>query len=137
MFSNTFLKIFFLGWVGRDPEIKNSFDDKLFVTISVAHSYNIRDKDGEYSSKTDWYKVTFYGKQAEFVAHYVTKGSHVFIEGTIRIERFNLDGVEKIAVKIFGNSINLIKNKDKSSFENDPVKDNVEFEESFNDKEPF
>ncbi|MCB1712006.1 MAG: single-stranded DNA-binding protein [Candidatus Riesia sp.] len=137
MFSNTFLKVFFLGWVGADPTIKGSVDDKFFVTISVANSYNIKDKEGHFNKKTDWYNVTFYGKSAEFVAHNIIKGSYVFIEGTIRIDKFKSnDGIERNAVKILGSSINLLKNKSKVT-ENDTQLDDVEFEESFNEKTPF
>ena len=134
MFSNTFLKFSCLGWVGMDPDIKNAANDTFFVTISVSNSYSMKDSEGNFLNKTDWHKIIFYGRQAEFIAQNVNKGSYVFIEGTIKINKIkSVDGNEKSFLNMSGSSIRLLK-KNKTD---DRQAVDVELEESFDEKTPF
>lgn len=75
-------KAIILGRVGQDPQINNLPSGGMVANLSVATSEARVDKNsGQKQEKTDWHKVCVFGKLAEIVSQYVTKGSLVYFEG--------------------------------------------------------
>ena len=100
-------KVIIIGNVGKDPEVSFAGQVKI-VNLSVATTERYKDKSGEKQERTEWHKIAFFGKAADFVEDYVKKGSKVFIEGkihysskddryytTINAERVELVGSKK------------------------------------------
>jgi single-strand DNA-binding protein len=88
-----------IGRIGREPEIKAG--NTLVARLSVAVS---RKQKGE--EITDWYNVTAFGKQAEFVEKYLGKGRLVCVMGSLEIQRYTgKDGTEKIGISVLVDTI--------------------------------
>ena len=67
-------------------------------------------KDGE---KTTWFRVSLFGKQAEAVAQYLTKGKLVYVEGSLRQEEYTTkDGQTRTALEVNATSLQLLGGKD-------------------------
>src|SRR5438034_11698708 len=80
----SFNKIIIVGNLGRDPELRYTPQGTAVCDFSVATNERRKDQSGEMKDETTWFKVTFWGRQAEVASQYLTKGRQVYIEGRLR-----------------------------------------------------
>jgi single-strand DNA-binding protein len=73
-----------MGYVGSDPELKNSNNGRTFARVTVATTETWKDRDGKRQERTTWHTAFFGGKTAELAVRLLKKGSHVFVEGAMR-----------------------------------------------------
>ncbi|HPC82190.1 MAG TPA: single-stranded DNA-binding protein [Thermoanaerobaculaceae bacterium] len=85
----SFHKVFVLGNVGRDVELRQTPGGLAVAKFSVATNEVWKDKNGQKQEHTEWFNVVSFGKQAEFCAQYLNKGRTVFIEGTLRTRTYD------------------------------------------------
>lgn len=95
-------KVFLLGNVGKDPEIKYMGSGDAVLNFSIATSESWKDKTtGEKQEKTEWHRVTAFGKSAEILAQYTYKGSKLYVEGRLVNREFQTkDGETKSVTEI-------------------------------------
>lgn len=74
-------KCSFIGRVGKDPKISYTQDGKTIARISLACSQSWKDKNGNKQERTEWVPISIFGKLADIVQQYVTKGSQLYVEG--------------------------------------------------------
>ena len=104
----SYQKVFILGNVGRDPEVRHLQGGGGYVTatFSVATSEGYKDKDGNRQTRTEWHNIVVWGKQAEFAEKYVRSGASVFIEGKIRtLEYTDKNGSKRSVTEIVADTI--------------------------------
>ena len=102
-------KVILIGNLGRDPETRYMPDGGAITNISIATTDTWKDKAGEKQEKTEWHRVAFFGKLAEIAGEYLKKGSQVYIEGSIRYDKFTgQDGVEKYFTDIVADEMNML-----------------------------
>ena len=110
-------KVHLVGNVGKDPEVRFSAAGKPVANATLATSSRRKDKSGEMIETTEWHRLTFFDKLAEIVGEYVKKGSLIYVEGTIKYEKYvNKSGVEVNATTIICNEMTILKrpeNKEK------------------------
>jgi single-strand DNA-binding protein len=86
-------KIMLIGNLGRDPEIKYSQQGLAVVNFPIATNEQWIDKaTGEKQDKTEWHRVVAFGKQAETLEKYLSKGRQVYIEGRLQARNYEKDG---------------------------------------------
>jgi len=93
-----------IGRLTRDPEIKFSTSGTQIATFSLAVD---RGKNDE----TDFVNVVAFGKTAEFIGNYMTKGRLILVDGQLRIEKYQKDGEQKTAVKVVANQVRFMETK--------------------------
>lgn len=76
-------KVILLGNVGQDPDIRMNTSGDPIANLSIATSETWKDKQGQQQEKTEWHRVVIFGKLAEIVQQYVTKGSKLYLEGKL------------------------------------------------------
>ncbi|MCU0303396.1 MAG: single-stranded DNA-binding protein [Thermoanaerobaculales bacterium] len=76
-------KVILVGNVGRDPEIKSLPSGTRLATFSLATT-DRRSKDEHGNPRTEWHNLVAWGKLADVVEQYVTKGKQLYVEGQIR-----------------------------------------------------
>ena len=76
--------ITWVGNLGRDPELRYTPAGQPVTDLSVATKEVWKDQAGEKQDRTTWWKVSVWGKQAENCNQFLTKGSRVLVEGTLR-----------------------------------------------------
>lgn len=82
-------KVILVGNLGQDVELKYTSDGKAVTTLSVATSESWNDKStGEKVEKTEWHRVSLFGKLAEIAGQYLHKGSKVYVEGSLRTRKW-------------------------------------------------
>ena len=77
-------KVMLIGRLGRDPEVKYLPSGRPVANFSVATSDRWQNKEGEWQEKTEWHRIVMFGKIAETAGQYLSKGSRVYIEGSLR-----------------------------------------------------
>lgn len=105
-------KVIIVGNLGNDPEVRYSQSGAAITTISVATSESWKDKNGEQQERTEWHRVKFFGKLAEIAGEYLKKGSQVYIEGSLRTEKYaDKSGVEKYSTDIIAKEMQMLGGK--------------------------
>jgi single-strand DNA-binding protein len=84
----SFNKIIIVGNLGRDPELRYTSQGTPVCSFSVATNERRKDKSGEPQDITTWFKITVWGRQAETVSQYLTKGRRVYLEGRLHVEEY-------------------------------------------------
>jgi single-strand DNA-binding protein len=86
-------KVMLIGNLGRDPEIRYSQQGTAMVNFSIATSEQWNDKNtGEKQEKTEWHRIVAFGKPAEILEKYLSKGNKIYIEGRLQTRNYEKDG---------------------------------------------
>jgi single-strand DNA-binding protein len=94
-------KVILIGNVGKDPEIRYMQSGEPIANFSLATNEVWNDKSGQKQERTEWHRVEVFGKTAQVVRDYVTKGKPVYIEGSIRYDEWtDKDGNKRNMTKI-------------------------------------
>jgi single-strand DNA-binding protein len=94
-------KVILIGNVGKDPEIRYMQSGEPIANFSLATNEVWNDKSGQKQERTEWHRVEVFGKTAQVVRDYVTKGRPVYIEGSIRYEEWtDKDGNKRNTTRI-------------------------------------
>lgn len=105
----SFNKITIIGNLGRDPELRYTPQGTAVCDFSVAVNDRKRDKAGEWQDVTTWFKITFWGKQAENASKYLTKGRQAYIEGRLQVEEWtDRDGNNRFTLAVQGSDIQFL-----------------------------
>ena len=109
-------RITLLGNVGQDPEMRYLPSGEAVAKFSIATTETWKDKAGGKQERTDWHRVEFIGRTAEIVGEYVKKGRQVYVEGSVRYDKWtDKEGVEKLLTKIKGDKLTLLGSRDGAS----------------------
>lgn len=103
-------KVILVGNLGADPETRYTPNGGAITTIRIATSESWTDKaSGQKQERTEWHRVKFFGKLAEIAGEYLKKGRQVYVEGSIRSDKYtDKDGVEKYSTDIIANEMQML-----------------------------
>jgi single-strand DNA-binding protein len=95
-------KVILIGNLGQDPEIRHLPSGDSVANVSIATSETWKDKNtGEKQERTEWHRVAFFGKLADVVGKYLTKGSKVYVEGKLRTRKWqHSDGTDRYSTEV-------------------------------------
>ena len=96
-------KVFLIGRLGNDPEIKQMSNGKNVARLSLATSDTWKDKNtGEKKEKTEWHRIVIFNEGlVNVVQQYLKKGAQVYIEGQIQTTKYtDNSGQEKYSTQI-------------------------------------
>ncbi|MCP3959794.1 MAG: single-stranded DNA-binding protein [bacterium] len=77
-------RVFLLGNLGRDPEVRSTTSGSAVANFSMATSRRWKDSGGERQEQTEWHNVVCFGRLAEVAGQYLARGRQVFIEGRLQ-----------------------------------------------------
>jgi single-strand DNA-binding protein len=103
-----------IGNLGKDPEMRFMPDGKAVVNFSIAISEKYKDKNGEQKEVTEWVNVVFFGKLAEVCGEWLKKGSSIYIEGKLKTEKYQKDGIDRYVTKVIGEKMQMLGSKGES-----------------------
>lgn len=93
-------KVILVGNLGADPEMRYTADGTAVCNFRIAVSEKFKDRQGNLQERTEWFKIVTWRKLAETCGQYLTKGKQVYVEGRIRNEMWEKDGVKQYSYKI-------------------------------------
>lgn len=109
----SFNRVFLLGNLGKDPELRYTPTQQSVCTFSLATSEQRRSAEGEKTEHTEWHNVVVWGKQAENCKKYLSKGRTALIEGRIQTRKWqDQQGATKYMTEIIANNVQFIGGKD-------------------------
>ena len=114
-------KVILVGNLGAKPEVKYASNGNAISNLSVATSESWTDKStGQKQERTEWHRVSLFGKLAEIAGQYLDKGSKVYVEGKLQTRKYtDKDGIERwttdIVVSGFNGTLQMLDRRDDSS----------------------
>ena len=81
--SRSLNKVMLIGNLGSDPEIRTTSSGTMVAKASLATNRTFQDRTGQQQERTEWHRLTFFGRLAEIVEQYVKKGDRLYCEGRI------------------------------------------------------
>jgi len=94
-------KVFLIGRLGADPEIRYTPSGQPVVSFRVATTETWRDRSGNRQERTEWHSIVTFGSLAEICGDYLNKGRLVFVEGSLRTRSWeDRDGNRRYTTEI-------------------------------------
>lgn len=102
-------RVILVGRLGRDPETRFLGSGQAVTNFSVATDETYKDRNGERQKRTEWHRITVWGKQAEIAQKYLKKGSLVYVEGSIRSREWqDKEGQKRTSVDINASTFRML-----------------------------
>lgn len=94
-------KVILVGTCGQDPEVRYLPNGNAVTNLSLATSEQWTDKQtGQKVERTEWHRVSMFGKVAEIAGEYLRKGAQVYIEGKLQTREWEKDGIKRYTTEI-------------------------------------
>ena len=93
--SRSLNKVMLIGNVGSDPEIRATSSGNRVAKLSVATNRQWKDGSGQKQEKTEWHRLTFFGRLVDIVEQWVKKGDRIYAEGRLEYSQTESDGQVK------------------------------------------
>ena len=102
-------KVILVGNLGADPETRYTPSGTAITSIRIATSESWKDKTtGEQQERTEWHRVKFFGRLAEIAGEYLKKGSQVYVEGKLRTDEYEKDGIKRYSTDIIADEMQML-----------------------------
>ncbi|MFC3650236.1 single-stranded DNA-binding protein [Dyella humi] len=103
-------KVILVGNLGADPEVRYTAGGTAIASLSVATSEQWTDKQsGQKQERTEWHRVKLFGRLAEIAGEYLKKGRQVYVEGSLRTDKYTgKDGVERYSTDIVASELQML-----------------------------
>ncbi len=101
-------KVILVGRLGADPELRYTPSGQALAKFNVATDEVFTDRQGERQKRTEWHRIVAWGKLAETCGKYLTKGQLVYIEGRIRSNTWEQEGVKRTYVEIIASNMQML-----------------------------
>ncbi len=109
--SKSVNKVFLLGNVTRDPEIRDTQSGTIVANLSLATNDRQKDAQGEWKDVPEYHNLVAFKRTAEIIRDYVRKGSKLYIEGKLQTQSWEKDGVKHYRTVILVNDLGLLDGK--------------------------
>jgi single-strand DNA-binding protein len=101
--------VILVGNLGRDAELRYTPGGAAVSTINMATTEVWNDKAGQKQEKTEWHRVILWGKSAESLTEYLTKGKQIYVEGRLQTRQWDdKDGNKRYTTEIRGDRVVLL-----------------------------
>lgn len=105
-------KVMIIGRLGRDPELRYSQTGMPIASLNVATDENYVDRDGTKVEKTEWHRVVVFQKAAENCSNFLSKGSLVYIEGSLQTRKWqDQQGQDRYTTEIKAQRVQFLDRK--------------------------
>lgn len=102
-----------VGHLTKDAEVSYTPGGMAIAKMSIAVNRSVKGSDGRWMDEANYFDVQLFGKQAEGLKPYLTKGKQIAVDGYLKQDRWEKDGQKHSTVKINANDIQLLGGKDK------------------------
>jgi single-strand DNA-binding protein len=102
-------KVILVGNLGRDAEMRYTPGGAAVATLNLATTEVWNDKGGQKQEKTEWHRIVLWGKTAESLNEYLTKGKQIYVEGRLQTREWeDKEGIKRKTTEIRGDRIVLL-----------------------------
>src|SRR5579863_4555471 len=109
-------RVILVGRLGKDPETRYTSGGQAVCHFSMATDESYKDKTGERQKRTEWHRITVWGKQAEIAQQYLKKGAQIYLEGSIRTSEWtDKEGQKKTSYEINASTFRMLGSRQDSA----------------------
>ena len=102
-------KVILVGNLGANPEVRSTQGGQMVANLRLATTERWTDKNGQKQEQTEWHRVVVWGRQAEIVSQYLTKGRQIYVEGRIRTRQWqDQQGQKRFTTEIVAQNIQML-----------------------------
>jgi single-strand DNA-binding protein len=106
--SRSLNKVMLIGNAGNDPELRATSSGARVAKLSVATNRSWSDRSGQQQEKTEWHRLTFFGRLVDIVEQWVKKGDRLYVEGRIEYSQTEGEGGTKYWTDIVVNEMVML-----------------------------
>jgi single-strand DNA-binding protein len=141
MFNRSVNKVLLVGNLGAEPEMRQMGNGNAVTNLALATTINWKNKQtGECQDKTEWHRLSVYGRLGELCAQYLKKGTKIYVEGRIENQKWQdkKTGQDRYSINIVVSEIQLLdSNNQKPILNNAPSVNNAPSESATVTTAPF
>jgi single-strand DNA-binding protein len=101
-------RVMLLGNLGQDPELRMTSGGQAVLKLRLATSETYLDRNKVRQERTEWHSVVVWGKRAEALSKFLTKGSRIFVEGGLRTSSYDdKEGQKRYRTEVVASNIIL------------------------------
>lgn len=93
-------KVILQGNLAKDVELRATSGGSSVASLTVVTSYRYKDKDGNWTDKPEYNQCVAFGKTAENISKYFTKGSKILVEGRLQTRSWEKEGEKKYTTEV-------------------------------------
>ncbi len=101
-------KVILVGHLGKDPEVRYLDQNRAVANLTLATNERYTDKNGNKVEQTEWHNLEMWDGLAKVAEKYLKKGSLVYVEGKLKTEEWEKDGVKRYTTRIRVNTMNML-----------------------------
>ena len=115
-------KVILIGNLGNEPETNFTAAGVAITRVSIATSIQWKDKNtGENKDQTEWHRIVFFNRLAEVAGQYLKKGSKVYIEGSLRTNKWqDKDGIDRFTTEIIAGEMQMLDGRGEAAADHQP-----------------
>jgi len=134
-------KVMVIGNLGADPELRATNSGESVCSFRLAATEKWKSKGGDEQEHTEWFKCSLWGKSGEALAKHATKGSSLYVEGSLRTRKYQDDtGADRYATELRVDKWQFVGSKPNGDRNDAPVDKSVQRsrqQDVFDDDLPF
>lgn len=105
-------KVMLIGNLGQQPELRTTTNGQSVMTLRLATNERYKNRDGEWTDRTEWHTVVVWGKRAEGLSKIVNKGTHLYVEGKLQTRQWeDREGQKRYTTEVVARQILLLGRK--------------------------
>jgi single-strand DNA-binding protein len=101
-------RVILVGHLGADPELRYTASGTAVAKFRIATTEMFTDRSGVRQERTEWHRIVAWGKLAEICGQYLSKGRLIFIEGRIRSDSWEQEGVKRYSYEIVADTMKML-----------------------------
>ena len=110
-------KVTLIGHLGKDPEVRYLEKDRVVANLTLATNERYNDRNGNRVETTEWHNLEMWDGLAKVAEKYLKKGSLVYVEGKLKTEEWEKDGIKRYTTRIRVTTMNMMDKASGSSNE--------------------
>jgi single-strand DNA-binding protein len=100
-------RVLLLGNLGADPELKALQGGQAVLKLRIATTETYLDKNQVRQERTEWHRVTIWGRRGEALAKFLHKGDSIFVEGRLQTSSYEKNGEKRYSTEVIANNVIL------------------------------
>ncbi|MEZ4371768.1 MAG: single-stranded DNA-binding protein [Polyangiaceae bacterium] len=100
-------RVMLLGNLGADPELRMTGGGQAVLKLRLATSETYLDKNRVRQERTEWHSVVVWGKRGEALGKFLTKGTRIFVEGSLRTSSYEVEGQKRYRTEVVAREVIL------------------------------
>lgn len=110
-------KVTLIGHLGKDPEARYLDKDRVVANLTLATNERYNDRNGNRVETTEWHNLEMWDGLAKVAEKYLKKGSLVYVEGKLKTEEWEKDGIKRYTTRIRVTTMNMMDKASNNSSE--------------------